>query len=90
MFPDFINESIKEGIQVFDKKIKGFAADDTILMGVESRTSSPVTIVRNELGVSNYLGVYPCGEGCGYAGGITTAAIDGVLVSENIIKVYRP
>ena len=90
LFPDFINESIKEGIQVFDKKIKGFAADDTILMGVESRTSSPVTIVRNELGVSNYLGVYPCGEGCGYAGGITTAAIDGVLVFENIIKVYRP
>ena len=90
LFPDYINESLKEGIVSFDKKIKGFASSDTVLMGVESRTSSPVTIVRNELGVSNYLGVYPCGEGCGYAGGITTAAIDGVSVFENIIKVYRP
>ena len=88
IFPNYINESIKEGINAFDKKIKGFGRYDAVLLGVESRTSSPVIIERNEDGISNVLGVYPCGEGAGYAGGITTAAIDGVKVAENIAKKY--
>lgn len=90
VLPEYITESLKEAIPNFDKKIKGFARNDAVLLGVESRTSSPVIIVRNELGISNVSGIYPCGEGAGYAGGITTAAIDGVKVAENIAKIYRP
>ena len=89
ILPDFIIESLKEAIPVFGRKIAGFDREDAILLGVESRTSSPVRIVRDENGVSNILGVYPCGEGSGYAGGITTAAIDGVKVAENIAKIYH-
>jgi len=88
LFPDSINEALKEAIPNFEKKIKGYSRKDAILLGVESRTSSPVVIVRDEEGVSNILGVYPCGEGAGYAGGITTAAIDGIKVAEHIAKVY--
>lgn len=88
LFPDVINEALKEAIPNFEHKIKGYSRKDAILLGVESRTSSPVVIVRDEEGVSNILGVYPCGEGAGYAGGITTAAIDGIKVAEHIAKVY--
>ena len=89
IFPEFINSAIKEAIPCFDKKIKGFGRDDAILLGVESRTSSPVIIERGEDGISNIEGIYPCGEGAGYAGGITTAAIDGVKVAENICHKYN-
>ena len=89
IFPGFINESLKEAIPCFDKKIKGFGRDDAILLGVESRTSSPVIIERDDDFLSNILGIYPCGEGAGYAGGITTAAIDGVKVAEKIANKYR-
>ena len=88
IFPKIINDSIKEGIEFFDKKIKGFARSDAILLGVESRTSSPVIIERNDEGISNIDGIYPCGEGAGYAGGITTASIDGLKTAENIIRKY--
>ena len=88
IFPEFINDSIKEAIPCFDKKIKGFGRDDAILLGVESRTSSPVIIERDEDFLSNISGIYPCGEGAGYAGGITTAAIDGVKVAEKIANKY--
>ncbi len=88
LFPRYISEALKEAIPNFDKKIRGFSRDDALLLGVESRTSSPVVIVRNEMGVSSIEGIYPCGEGAGYAGGITTSAIDGVKVAENIAKVY--
>ena len=88
IFPEFINVAIKEAILNFDKKIKGFGRDDCVLLGVESRTSSPVIIERGEDGVSNIEGIYPCGEGAGYAGGITTAAIDGVKTAENICHKY--
>ena len=71
------------------KKIDGYNRNDSILLGVESRTSSPVIIERDEEFVSSVIGVYPCGEGCGYAGGITTASIDGIKVFESIIKKYR-
>ena len=89
LFPEYINEALKEAIPNFEKRINGFARDDAILLGVESRTSSPVVIVRDEEGLSNIKGLYPCGEGAGYAGGITTSAIDGVKVAEKIAKVYK-
>jgi uncharacterized FAD-dependent dehydrogenase len=79
-----------EGIQAFDRKIKGFADEEAVLSGVESRTSSPVRILRNESFESNIKGIYPCGEGAGYAGGITSAAIDGVKVFETIAGYFRP
>ncbi len=89
LFPKYINDSLKEGIEAFNHRIKGFSRDDAILLGVESRTSSPVRILRNEEGVSNIEGVYPCGEGAGYAGGITTSAIDGVKIAKFIAKKYQ-
>lgn len=88
--PDYIIESVIEGIQAFDKKIQGFADEEVILDGIEMRTSSPIRILRNEEFVSNIEGLYPCGEGAGYAGGITSAAVDGMKVFEAIIKKYRP
>lgn len=86
LFPKFISDTLKEGIQYFDHKIKGFANPDAILTGVETRSSSPVTITRNENYMSNIKGIYPCGEGAGYAGGITSAAIDGIKVAIKIIE----
>lgn len=88
IFPDYINDSLKEGINNFDKKIKGFASPDALLLGVESRTSSPVKILRNENYVSNIEGIYPCGEGAGYAGGITSSAMDGIKIAEKIAEKY--
>ena len=67
-----------------------FANPDAILTGVETRSSSPVQITRDENKVSNIKGLYPCGEGAGYAGGITSAAMDGIKVAEAIISVYKP
>ena len=71
---------------VFGRRIKGFDREDAILLGIEARTSSPVVIVRNEDLMSSVEGLYPCGEGAGYAGGITTAAIDGIKIAEKIVK----
>ena len=70
----------------FDKKIKGFANPDAILTGIETRSSAPLTILRDENLESSVKGIYPCGEGAGYAGGITTSAIDGIKVAISIIK----
>ena len=89
VLPDFVVSSLLEAMPVFGKRIHGFDRDDAILAGVESRTSSPVRILRDENGVSNILGIYPCGEGSGYAGGITTAAMDGIKVSELICRKYH-
>lgn len=86
IFPSYINDSLKEAIEYFNTKIDGYSNPDSILLGVESRTSSPVRIPRDENGLSKIKGLYPCGEGCGYAGGITTAAIDGLKTAENLIK----
>ena len=82
-------DSIEEGILAFGTKLKGFDREDALLSGVESRTSSPVRIVRNEEFQANIHGIYPCGEGAGYAGGITSAAMDGVKIAEAISKKYR-
>ena len=90
IFPDSIAESLTEGIQLFDNKIKGYAREDAVLSGVESRTSSPLRIIRDETLQSNVRGVYPCGEGAGYAGGITSAAMDGLKVAETISHIYKP
>jgi hypothetical protein len=89
LFPDVINESLKEAILNFDYKIKGFASDDALLAAIESRTSSPIKIVRDETLQSNIKGIYPIGEGAGYAGGITSAAMDGLKASEVIASVYK-
>ena len=84
-----INNSLIETISVFSKKIKGFDDDASILAGVESRTSSPIKIIRDENFESNIKGIFPCGEGAGYAGGITSAAVDGIKVAETIGKIYK-
>ena len=89
LFTEDINNSLKESIEVFGKKIKGFNNDDSLLLGVESRTSSPIKIVRDENYESNIKGIFPCGEGAGYAGGITSAAVDGIKVAEAIGKIYK-
>ncbi len=89
LLPEYISEALKEAIPYFDQKINGFARKDAILLGIESRTSSPVVIVRDEKGISNIDGLYPCGEGAGYAGGITTSAIDGVKTAEKIAMIYK-
>lgn len=87
--PSYVIETIIEGMQAFDRKIPGFGDEDVVMLGVETRTSSPIRIVRNETYESNVLGLYPCGEGAGYAGGITSAAIDGIKVFEAIAKKYQ-
>lgn len=86
LFSDDINNSLIEGIEEFGNKIKGFNVDDALLSGVESRTSSPVRIIRNKDYISNIDNVFPCGEGAGYAGGIMSAAMDGMKVAEAMIN----
>ena len=90
IFPQYISNSLIEGINHFDKKIKGFSGDDVILAAIESRTSSPIKIERDDNYESNIKGIYPCGEGAGYAGGIMTAAMDGIKIAEAIAKIYKP
>ncbi len=84
VFPDFVNDSIIEAFDIFNKRIDGFNGADTVCAAVESRTSSPVRILRDEYGHSNTKGLFPCGEGAGYAGGITSAAVDGIKCAENV------
>ncbi len=88
IFPEEINEAILEAIPNFGLKLKGFDKDDMVMAGVEARSSSPIRIVRNEMLEANIEGVYPSGEGAGYAGGIMTSAIDGIKVAEAIINKY--
>ena len=86
VLPVFITKTLEEGLKYFDTKIKGFASNDAVLTGVETRSSSPVKIVRNEKYESNISGVYPCSEGAGYAGGIMTAAIDGIKCAKALCE----
>ncbi|MBO5371308.1 MAG: FAD-dependent oxidoreductase [Lachnospiraceae bacterium] len=90
LFSEDIYTSFILGMESFAKKIPDFNREDTILSGVESRTSSPVRIHRNESFQSEIVGIYPCGEGAGYAGGIMSAAMDGLKVAEAIAKIYAP
>ena len=88
--PEFVVETMKEALHKLDSKLNGFAMDDAILTGVETRSSAPVRIVRNEdnLESKNVKNLYPCGEGAGYAGGIVTAAVDGIKCAEKIISKF--
>ena len=81
LFSEPLYRALQEGIRRMDKKLRGFAADDAVLTAVESRSSSPVRLVRDASFMSNIGGVYPIGEGAGYAGGITSAATDGVKLA---------
>lgn len=88
ILPKACNEAFVEGMEAFGKQISGFNRPDACLLGVESRTSSPVRIHRDETLQSQIRGLYPCGEGAGYAGGITSAAMDGLRVAEMIASKY--
>ena len=90
ILPGECNQALVEGIEAFGKQIRGFNRPDAILSGVESRTSSPVRICRDETMQSRIRGLYPCGEGAGYAGGITSAAMDGIRAAEMIAAEYAP
>lgn len=91
LFPEELLGQLRLGIEQFQRKLPGFGTPDGILTGVESRTSSPVRLMRGEdcaaLGIG---GLYPCGEGAGYAGGIMSAAVDGIRVAEQLISLYAP
>ena len=87
ILPSFVSDTLKEGIKYFDNKLKGFADDDAIMTGVETRSSSPVKIVRDDsLQSETVKGLYPCGEGPGYAGGIMSAAVDGIKCAIAILE----
>ncbi|WP_246208678.1 NAD(P)/FAD-dependent oxidoreductase [Anaerotalea alkaliphila] len=83
--PPYVAEALKEALPVFDRKIRGFARKDAVLTGVETRSSSPVRILRGENCESPVRGLFPCGEGAGYAGGIMSAAMDGIKVAESVL-----
>lgn len=86
--PEYIKDAIIEGVVSFDRRMPGYSSDDAVLSGVEARTSSPVRMIRGEDLRSEGTCIYPCGEGAGYAGGITSAAVDGMKVAEAIASRY--
>ncbi len=86
--PGFVTEAMREGIRLFGGRMKGFAMPEAVLTAPETRSSSPVRIVRDDTLQSSVLGIYPCGEGAGYAGGITSAAVDGIRCAERLILEY--
>ncbi len=90
ILPKFVKEDIIEGVEAFENKIRGFSDGDSILSGIEGRTSAPVRITRSDFLEANIKGLYPTGEGAGYAGGITSAAVDGIKVFEAIAAKYKP
>ena len=90
ILPDALNRAFVEGMEAFGRKIRGFNGDEVFVEGIESRTSSPVRILRNESAQSiSAEGLYPCGEGAGYAGGITSAAMDGIFVAEQLARALQ-
>ena len=87
VLPDYVLDTLRQALPLFDRKLKGFATPEAVLTGVETRSSSPVRIIRGQDYQSvSVRGIYPCGEGAGYAGGITSAAVDGIKVAEEIIQ----
>lgn len=89
--PEYVIEALKEGIVDFDKKIKGYGNYDSVLTGIETRTSAPIRMIRDEnLQSISIKGLFPAGEGAGFAGGIISAAVDGLKVAEKIIREYKP
>jgi uncharacterized protein len=86
LFPEWITQSLKQALRLFDKKMKGFASDEGLLIGIEARTSTPLRVTRNEkLQSVSMIGLYPGGEGCGYAGGIVSSGIDGIRIAQAIV-----
>ncbi|MDD4240278.1 MAG: FAD-binding protein [Smithellaceae bacterium] len=86
VLPPFVGGALRAGIRMFDKKMPGFVTEEASLIGVETRTSSPVRIVRRDDGQSeNVQGLYPCGEGAGYAGGIISSALDGIRAARQVL-----
>ena len=91
ILPGVVYDSLLEGMKGFGKKIRGYDDPEAVFSGVETRTSSPVRILRNAETLESPIGgVYPCGEGAGYAGGITSAAVDGMKCAEQMIRHYLP
>jgi uncharacterized protein len=86
--PDYVTETLLSALPYFEKQLPGFARKDAVLTGVETRSSSPVRIVRNDDFESNIQGLYPAGEGAGYAGGIMSSAVDGLRAAEALICKY--
>jgi uncharacterized FAD-dependent dehydrogenase len=85
--PEYAIEAIREALPMFDRQIRGFAMHDAVLTAVETRTSSPLRIGRGEDGQSlNTRGLYPAGEGAGYAGGILSAGVDGIRIAEAVAR----
>lgn len=89
IMPSYIDEALHEAFNDYEKKIRGFKRSDAIICASETRTSSPIRIKRDDNFISNIVGIYPCGEGAGYSGGITTSAMDGIKVSEAIMNKYK-
>lgn len=87
--PKFVTSSIREALPLFDQKMHGYLSDDAVLTGIETRSSSPVRILRNENGQSNIQGIFPCGEGAGYSGGILSSAVDGIRQAENLLNIIK-
>ena len=89
IFPLFMTEALKEALPAMARRLKGFDRADALLTAVESRSSSPIRILREQTGMSlQKEGIYPAGEGAGYAGGIVSAAVDGIYVAEKIAEKY--
>lgn len=87
ILPENLNRAFVDGMEQFGRMIKGFSCGNTLIEGIESRTSSPLRILRgNETLEASLQGLYPCGEGAGYAGGITSAAMDGIHVAEVVAQ----
>ena len=82
--PDNVTDTLAQALPALDRKLHGFAAPDALMVGVETRSSSPVRLLRDKTFQSNLRGLYPCGEGAGYAGGIVSAAVDGIRVAEAV------
>ena len=87
-YPDFVTDYLRRGLEVFDETMEGYLTDQATLVGVETRTSAPVRVTRDDetLESISLEGLYPCGEGAGYGGGIVSAAVDGLRVAECILE----
>lgn len=84
--PGYVTDTLRGALPLLDRKVHGFACPEAVLTGIESRSSSPLRVLRDETFQASVRGVYPCGEGCGYAGGIMSAAVDGIRVAEAIAR----
>ena len=88
--PEFAVQALRAALPALERKLRGFAHPDALLTGVETRSSSPVRVLRDEDGQSSLRGLYPAGEGAGHAGGIVSAAVDGLRAAEAIIRRFAP